>query len=88
MSNKTDHSNAHSPNAFCGNAGPEEMKHFQRLLDALDDAEIPALVDAVGIGFQQATTEIDRDTLEGVLDEADREDFYREYQHILDARSN
>lgn len=64
------------------------MKHFQRLLDALDNAEIVTLVDAVGIRFQRSTQEIDRDTLEGVLDEADREDFYREYYRILDGRSN
>lgn len=88
MLDKTDHLNAHSPNAFCDNAGPEEMRHFQKLLDALDDAEIPVLVDAVGIEFQRPTKEIDRDTLEGVLDEANREDFYREYHRILGSRSN
>jgi hypothetical protein len=88
MLNNADHSDVHSSNAFCSNAGPEEMKHFQELLDALDDAEIAELVDAVGIRFQLPTKEIDRDTLEGVLDEADREEFYREYHRVLGARSN
>ncbi len=82
------HTEAHGVNTFCGNAGPEEMKHFQRLLDVLDDAEIVALVDAVGIRFQRPTKEIDRDTLEGAVDEAGREDFYREYHRILGSRSN
>lgn len=86
--NDDSHTKAHGANAFCGNAGPEEMKHFQRLLDGLEDTEVAVLTDAVGIGFQRPAQEIDRDTLEGVLDEADREDFYREYHRILDARSN
>ena len=86
--NEDSHTKAHGANAFCGNTGPEEMKHFQRLLDALEDTEVAALTDAVGIRFQGPTQEIDRGTLEGVLDEANREDFYREYHHILDGRSN
>jgi len=77
------HSKFHSPNAFCGNAGPEEMKHFQDLLDKLSDSQIPKLVDAVGIHFGSPAKDIDRDTLEGVLDEADREDFYREYHKLI-----
>ncbi len=76
------HSKFHSPNAFCGNAGPEEMKHFQELLDVLSDSQVAALVDAVGIRFGSPTKDIDRHTLEGVLDEADREDFYREYRKL------
>jgi hypothetical protein len=80
------HSKFHSSNAFCGNAGPEEMKHFQHLLDVLTDQEITQLVDAVGITFDSPTTELDRSTLEGVLDEADREDFYREYNNLIDRR--
>jgi len=84
----TDHSKFHSPNAFCGNAGPEEMNHLQSLLDILNDSEIAKLTDAVGIKFGGPTGDIDRDTLEGVLDEADREDFYREYQKLISKRNN
>lgn len=73
--NDDSHTRAHGTNAFCGNAGPEEMKHFQRLLDVLDDAEIVTLADAIGIRFQRSTQEVDRDTLEGALDEANHEDF-------------
>ncbi len=86
MEEHQDHSKFHPKNAFCGNAGSEELKHLQSLLDGLTDKEIENLVDAVGIKFGTPTHEIDRDTLEGVLDEADREDFYREYHKILDAR--
>jgi hypothetical protein len=80
------HDKYHTPNAFCGNAGPEEMKHFQRLLDVLSDDEIRRLVDAVGISFLSPTSEVHRDIIEGVLDEADREKFYREYHKILNSR--
>ncbi len=86
MDEHQDHTGFHNKNAFCGNAGSEELKHLQRLLDELTDKEVQALVDAVGIKFDTPTHEIDRDTLEGVLDEADREDFYREYHKILDVR--
>ena len=81
-----DHSQYHSSNAFCGNAGPEEMKHFQSLVDVLTDSELASLVDAVGISFGGPTQDIDRMTLEGVIDEADREDFYRAYHRLLKAR--
>ena len=81
-----DHSKFHSQNAFCGNAGPEEMKHFQSLLNALTDEEIIKLVDGIGINFGIPTKEIDRDILEGVIDEADREVFFREYNKLLDQR--
>ena len=79
---KEPHSKFHSTNAFCGNAGPEEMKHLQDLLDALSDSQIAALVDAVGIRFGSPSKDIDRDTLVGVLDEASREDFYREFRKL------
>jgi hypothetical protein len=82
----TDHTKYHSANAFCGNAGPEEMKHFYSLLDELTDVEVSKLVDAVGITFGKPTVDIDRDTLEGVLDETDREVFYREYRKLMDER--
>jgi len=83
---KRPHADFHSPNVFCGNAGPEELKHLQRLLDALTDDEIRYLVKAVGIRFGDPLRDIDRDTLESVLDEADREVFYREYHRLLDTR--
>jgi hypothetical protein len=83
---KRSHADFHSSNAFCGNAGPEEFKHLQWLLDDLTDDEIRVLVKAVGIRFADPLRDIDRDTLEGVLDEADREVFYREYHRLLDSR--
>ena len=86
MEDEQDHSKFHSKNAFCGNAGSEELKHLQHLLDGLTEEEVQGLVDAVGIKFDSPTNKIDRDTLEGVLDEADREDFYREYHKTLAAR--
>ena len=80
------HDKFHSSHAFCGNAGPEEMKHFQSLLDGLTDVEIADLADAVGIKFPHPARDIARDALEGVLDEADREVFYREYHNLLAQR--
>ena len=76
------HCKFHSPNAFCSNAGPEEMKHFQDLLNDLSDSQVAILVDAVGIKFGHPTKDMDRDTLIGVLDESDREVFYREYRNL------
>ncbi|HJQ08355.1 MAG TPA: hypothetical protein VJ836_02620 [Candidatus Saccharimonadales bacterium] len=80
------HGKFHSFNAFCGNAGPEEMKHFQSLLDGLTDTEIADLTDAVGIKFPNPARDIERDALESALDEADREIFYREYHRLLEQR--
>jgi hypothetical protein len=77
---------ARNANIFETNAGPEELKHLQELLDELDDAELRKLVDRIGILFERPTEEIDRDTLEGVLDETDRETFYREYGNLLERR--
>lgn len=87
---KTDdsHDRAHSSNAFCGHAGNEELKHLQRMLDDLTDDEVATLTDAVGISFGKPAKDVPRDVLEGVLDEADREDFYREYYRIIDPRMN
>jgi|GEM_PF-2435983 len=84
---KDTHGDVHSKNAFCGNAGPEEMKHLQKMLDALTDMEIASLVDAVGIKFGIPAKDIDRDELEGVLDETDRETFYREYYRLIAIRN-
>jgi len=81
-----DHSDFHSMNAFCSNAGHEEYAHLYRLTDILADTELQKLIDAVGISFGKPTKDIDRDTLEGVIDEANREVFYKEYHKIVDAR--
>lgn len=76
------------PNTFYDNAGPEEMKHLKSLLVILNDTEIAMLTEAVGINFGKTFAEIDRGSIEGVLDEADREDFYREYKKLIDQREN
>lgn len=81
---KQDHSEFHSPNAFCGNAGTEELKHLHYLLDKLTDKEIIELTKRVGIDFGNA--DVSRAECDSVLDEADREDFYREYHKILKKR--
>ncbi len=39
-----DHSEYHIDNAFCGNAGPEEMQHLNDLIDELTDDELKLLV--------------------------------------------
>jgi len=77
------HSKYHSSNAFCGSAGPEEMRHLQELVDKLSDDELKRLVAAVGIHFG---VDEDREQYERVIDEADREDFYREYSNIIKSR--
>jgi hypothetical protein len=86
-----DHSKYHSPNAFCGNAGPEEMKHYYQLVSKLTGDELASL--AVTLGFvsrptHDPTDSIVRQSFEDIMDEADREDFYREYQKLIDNRSN
>ena len=89
MSKRVDeHSKYHSVNAFCGNAGPEEMAHLQELISKLTDEELKLLVEKVGIQFLVNEDKITRDDYEGVIDEADREVFYREYRKIFKARSN
>ena len=72
-----DHSLYHSSNAFCGNAGPEEMEHLRDLIDELSDQELKRLVDGCGISFAVSENKLEREDYEGVIDEADREDFYR-----------
>ncbi len=80
------HSEYHSPNAFCGYAGPEEMQHLKDLIVQLTDQELKQLVENVGIQFLGDTDKFDREEYEGVIDEADREDFYREYRKIINSR--
>jgi len=88
MSNftKDHHSKFHSPNAFCGNAGPEELRHLQELLEKLTTNELKLLTKRVGIKFLVDESELTRDDYLSVLDEADREDFYREYRKIMEKR--
>ena len=80
------HSDFHSSNAFCGSAGSEEMRHLQELVDELTDGELKDLVNKVRITFAVDDSQLDREDYEGVIDEADREDFYREYHSIIKSR--
>lgn len=83
-----DHSMYHSPNAFCGNAGPEEMEHLKDLLNELSDQALKRLVKGCGINFAVDEDKLEREDYEGVIDEVDREDFYRVYKSIIEAREN
>lgn len=85
---RDNHSKYHSSNAFCGNAGPEELQHLRELIDELNETEVKNLVYKVGITFAVNESELDREAYEGVIDEADREDFYREYRSIIKSREN
>jgi hypothetical protein len=80
------HLKYHSSKAFCGSAGPEEMQHLRKLTDKLADDELKLLVYRVGIKFTVDDSELDREQYEMVIDEADREDFYREYRNIIKSR--
>lgn len=80
------HSKYHGQNAFCGSAGPEEMAHLQELIDKLSDNELKRLVAAVGINFEVNENTLTREDYEGVIDEAVKEDFYREYRNIIKSR--
>lgn len=88
MSNFTKdyHSKFHSINAFCGNAGPEEIRHLRELLEKLTNKELKLLTKRVGIEFLANKNKPTRDDYISVLDEADREDFYREYRRIIKER--
>lgn len=83
-----DHSKYHSSNAFCGYAGPEEMKHLHDLIDKLTDEELKRLVRGCGIDFCTDEESFTREDYEGVIDEADREDFYRVYDSIINSRKS
>lgn len=80
------HVKYHSKNAFCGYAGPEELRHLQDLIDKLTDKELKQLVNNVGIKFAADENKLDREDYELVIDEADREVFYREYRSIIKTR--
>jgi|GEM_PF-1739660 len=78
------HSEFHSRNAFCGYAGEEEMKHFRWLIDQLTDSELKKLTEAAGIHFRAGdAARLTREDYENVIDEADRDDFYREYHKLV-----
>ncbi len=84
-----EHSKFHSPNAFCGNAGPAEMKHYYSLVGELTEKELVNL--AVALGFvKNPAPGSDRPDMrhvwENMLDEADREDFYRGYSNVISGR--
>lgn len=80
-----DHSKFHSANAFCGSAGPMEMQHLRDLVDKLSDKQLTILTKKVGIKFKlKKGQKLDRSDYEMVIDEADREDFYREYKKLLE----
>jgi hypothetical protein len=81
------HSKYHSNNAFCGSAGPEELAHLNSLVKELTDAELKLLVEKVGIEFASGDSQLEREEYEQVIDEANREDFYREYNKILESRA-
>lgn len=81
-----DHTKYHSSNAFCGSAGPEEIQHLHDLIYELTDEDLKLLVSKVGIKFGVEESKLNREDYEGVIDETDREDFYREYRKIIHSR--
>lgn len=83
------HSKYHSANSFCGSAGPEESRHMDELVEKLSDDELKLLVKKGGINFEVSEKELkqlERDDYLGVVDEIDREGFYREYRKIIESR--
>lgn len=83
---ENDHAKYHSSNAFCGYAGQEERQHLRDLIKELTNEELKQLVNNVNIYFLAGEDELDRENYESVIDEADREDFYREYNQIINSR--
>ena len=59
------------------------MDHLRSLIEELSDDELKLLVNNVEIYFEG---EVNRENYESVIDEADREDFYREYNKIISSR--
>lgn len=80
------HTKYHSSHAFCGSAGPEEMQHLQDLIDELTDDELKELVRKVGIRFSVDDRKLRREDYEGVINEAGREIFYKEYRKVMKVR--
>lgn len=81
------HSKYHSKNAFCDSAGPHEFEHLNDLISELTDRELKLLTEKVGIEFTVNDETLNREDYEAVIDEADREDFYKEYKLITQARN-
>jgi hypothetical protein len=74
-------------NFFETNAGPEELEHVRELLEKLTLDQLKDLFMKVGIRFiPKPGEETSRESYEISVGEADREDFYREYRKILQAR--
>lgn len=74
-------------NYFEDNAGPEELAHLQDLIEELTDKELETLAQRVGIKFYPPPGKtVPRIDYEMVIVESRREDFYREYRKILEAR--
>jgi hypothetical protein len=76
------HAQYHPANAFCGSAGPEEEKHLHWLLSKLSDQQLIRLASSAGLADPK---EADRGFCESVLDEIDKEDFYRLYHQVLES---
>lgn len=78
------HSKYHPTDAFGGNAGPYEMEHLDYLVSQITNEELKRLVNQPGIFFPSRN--VPQEEYENVVDEASREDFYREYHRILEER--
>ena len=62
------------------------MRHLHELIDDLTDEELKRLAKEVRISFSVDESKVNREDYELVIDEADREDFYREYRNIIESR--
>ena len=82
------HVKYHSQNAFCGTAGEAEMKHVWGLVEELNDEEAVRLVENSGFPDHASNENLEtrREMCESIIDEIDREDFYREYAKIIEER--
>ena len=83
------HVKYHPQNAFCGTAGDEEMKHIWQLVGQLTDQEVVQLVERGGFSDYAKGEDLEtrREICESIIDEIDREDFYREYNQIMKNRN-
>jgi len=59
------------------------MEQVRELIDVLTDAELAQLVMQGGVADGES---YERDVYEGLIDEIDREDFYRIYRQLMAAR--
>lgn len=83
------HVKYHPQNAFCGTAGEAEMKHIEELVEKLNDGEVVKLVERSGFPNYASNEDLEtrREMCKSILDEIDREDFYREYAKIIEERN-